>query len=110
MGGKHQKKQLFLMLLKVFLKFPSLRVGISIRDFEKWKKIFLSVGKDSEILRNAQFILQQRIFLDIIKRRLGSDLSVFFTNHVASCLHRNFHNLNKNYKGDIDKKKKSINQ
>ena len=70
------------------------------------EKNILSVGKDSEILRNAQFILQQRIFLDIIKKRLGSDLSVFFTNHVASCLHRNFHNLNKNYKEDIDKKEK----
>ena len=38
-GRKHQKKQLFLMLLKVFLKFPSFGGwGISIRDFAKWQK------------------------------------------------------------------------
>ncbi len=106
-GRKTSKKTIIFNAIKSFLKSPSFGGwGISVRDFAKWKKIFLSVGKDSEILRNAQFILQQRIFLDIVKRRLGSDLSVFFTNHVASCLHRNFHNLNENYKEDIDKKEK----
>ena len=70
-SGRKTSKTIIFNAIKSFLKFPSFEGwGISIRDFEKWKKIFLSVGKDSEILRNAQFILQQRIFLTLSK--LGS--------------------------------------
>lgn len=106
-GRKTSKKTLLFNAIKSFLKFPSFSGwGLSFYDFSKWVSIILSVGKDSEILRNAQFVLQQRIFLNITKIGLGKDLSVFFTNHVASCLHRNFHDLNKNSKFDLQKKQK----
>ena len=57
-------------------------------------------------MRNAQFVLQARIFLNEILKGSGSDLSVIFTNHVASCLHRNFHSLNDNNPENAAKKRK----
>ena len=106
-GRKTSKKTIILNAIKGFLKYPSFSGwGLSFRDFTKWVNIFLSLRKDSEILRNAQFVLQQRIFLDVTKVGLGKDLSVFFTNHVASCLHRNFHDLNENHINDEYKKNK----
>jgi hypothetical protein len=106
-GRKASKKTLLLNSLISFLKYPSMSAwGLSFKDYNKWFSIFLSIKNDSETLRNAQFILQQRIFLDIIKKGLGKDLAVFFTNHVASCLHRNFHDLTNNLKSDEQKKLK----
>ena len=106
-GRKTSKITIILNAIKGFLKSPSFSGwGLSFRDFSKWKDIFLTLRKDSEVLRNAQFVMQQRIFVDITKVGLGKDLSVFFTNHVASCLHRNFHNLSEFHEKDRFKKEK----
>ena len=105
-GRKTSKKTLLLNAIKSFIRRPiPSSWGISFIDFSKWINIILSIKNDSEVLRNAQFILQQRIFLNINKQNLGNDLLVFFTNHVASCLHRNFHDLN-DYSENKDKKEK----
>ena len=105
-GRKTSKKTLLLNAIKSFIVYPSPSAwGLSLKDFSKWYKITFSAVRDSEVLRNAQFILQQRIFLDVIKT-LGKDISVFFTNHVASCLHRNFHDLNSDFENDKVRKGK----
>ena len=105
-GRKTSKKTLLFNAIKSFIVYPSPSAwGLSLKDSSKWFKITFSAVRDSEVLRNAQFILQQRIFLDVIKT-LGKDISVFFTNHVASCLHRNFHDLNSDFENDKVRKSK----
>ena len=96
-------------VIKCYQKFYCLSFtfwwGLSLKDFSNGIRLPFSAVKDSEVLRNVQFILQQRIFLNVIKI-LGKDVSVFFTNHVASCLHRNFHDLSKDFENDKVKKDK----
>ncbi len=106
-GRKTSKRKLLLNAIKSFIKRPILsNWGVSLNDFSKWKNIIFSLRKDSEVLRNAQFILQQRIFINIINEGLGMDLAVFFTNHVASCLHRNFHDLKQDTEKNLAMKNK----
>ena len=106
-GRQTSQRNLLINAITNFSKYPLPSAwGLSFKDLSKWISLIFSARKDSEVLRNAQFILQQRIFLNVINSDLGKDLSVFFTNHVASCLHRNFHDLDTDYELDKPKKKK----
>ncbi len=104
-GRKTSKKEILINGIIDFFKYPLPNAwGISIKDTLKWIELIYSSRNDNEVLRNAQFLLQARIFLNEILKGNGSDLSVIFTNHVASCLHRNFHDLEKNHSDDKIKK------
>ena len=107
-GRKSSKKQIIIKAIKNFIKkpFPSYW-GLSILDTKLWLKLIQGILDDPEILRNAQFLMQSRIFINEIKHGFGKDLGVIFTNHVASTLHRNFTLLkDKNMK--LDKNSKRI--
>ena len=92
-GRQSSLKNIAIAAIKAFVKRPSLRYwGLSVRDAQKWLKLFILCLKNKEAVRNAQFILQQRVFLEELNAQSGKDLSVLFTNHVASTLHRHFPN------------------
>ena len=98
-GRKTSLRQVVTNAIKSFLKYPILSAwGLSIKDFKTLFSLILRARKDPEVLRNIQFLMQSRIFINELKKGIGSDLSIIFTNHVASCLHRNY----------IDFKKKSF--
>ncbi len=90
-GRKTSLVNVLINASKSFIKYPFLSAwGVSIKDFGVLFSSILNSRKDPEILRNIQFLLQSRIFINEIKKGNGSDLSIIFTNHVASCLHRNY--------------------
>lgn len=81
-------KQAFLS----FLKNPNLK-NWGLNNFLSIKQIIYivisSIFKNKERLRLAQFVMTSSIFYQSVKN--GSELSIMFTNHVASMMHRYLH-------------------
>ncbi len=106
-GRKTSLKVVFMQALKSFIKYPILKFwGVSLKDILVLLNLMIKSIKDPEMLRNIQFLLQARIFLNESKVGLGKDLSVLFTNHIAATLHRNFTDLSQVSKENENKKNK----